>query len=114
MDSGQSFSVGGFQFWIWIWLSVFLMSSVFMALLLKSLYNRLMSASHQAERLVKKIETLSIVEFEIEKPTSSIDIDPAIAQARAQLLKRARIKKLKQRQRRLGSRRFESDEGGFQ
>lgn len=114
MDSGQSLSAGGFQFWVWVWLALFLISSVFMTLLLRSLYNRLMSASHQAERLVKKIENLNIVELEIEKPTSSIDVDPAIAQARAQMLKRARIKKLKQRQRRLGARRFESDEGGFQ
>lgn len=90
--------------WFWIWLALIIASSAVIGLLLKSVFNRLLDAAHQAQRLADKLELLSS-KLE-QKPTlepveNSVLEEPGLVRQRRQRLLKARIKKQEQRQRRL-------------
>jgi F0F1-type ATP synthase delta subunit len=104
--------------WIWIWVGLAIGALAFLALILKSVFNSLMEAGHQAERLTEKLDKLATLLDEkpqLTAPESSLLKNPAIAlEERKQLLK-ARIKKQEQRQRRLiaSLKRFDPNESRF-
>jgi flagellar biosynthesis/type III secretory pathway M-ring protein FliF/YscJ len=103
--------------WLWTWASLAVASLAILGLILKSVFNRLLSAGHQAERLANKLEALSKLEDKpkLASPESSILQDPAIALGRRKELLKARIKKQEQRQRRLiaSLKRFDPNESRF-
>ncbi|MEN9956034.1 MAG: hypothetical protein RLY34_841 [Actinomycetota bacterium] len=108
----------GQSFWIWTWVALGLLSTVFFAFLLKSLLNKAMSAAHQLERVTQKLERLSkLLEDKpvLAKPESALLQDPAIAIRRRKELLKSKIQKQEQRQRRLiaSLKRFDPNESRF-
>lgn len=108
----------GFWSWFWIWTALSISALALLALIAKSLYNKLESAGHQAKRMLDKtIALASALEEkpEISAPESSLLADPAIAKARLLGLQKARVKKEEQRQRRLiaSLKRFDPNESRF-
>jgi heme exporter protein D len=108
----------GFWPWFWIWTALSISALALIALVAKSLYNKLESAGHQAKRLLEKTTALaSAIEEKpkISAPESSLLADPAIAKARLLVLQKMKIKKQEQRQRRLiaSLKRFDPNESRF-
>lgn len=104
--------------WVWIWVALVIVSLAILGLILKSVFNRLVSAGHQAERLANKLETLTALledKPKLTSPESSLLQDPAIALSKRKELLKARIKKQEQRQRRLiaSLKRFDPNESRF-
>lgn len=104
--------------WLWIWIALVLASLAVLGLLLKSVFNRLLSAGHQAGRLAVKLEILSALldeKPEIGDSESSVLKDPAAVSAERKTFLKARTKKQEQRQRRLiaSLKRFDPNESRF-
>jgi hypothetical protein len=90
--------------WILLWSGLFLGSLMINLLILKSLYNRGVSALFQLNKIaVKSLALAEKIGLKpiVERPESSIDKDPAIALSRRRGLLKSRLKKQQQRQRRL-------------
>jgi hypothetical protein len=108
----------GFWFWFWLWAGLILGALIAVGLIGKSLFDRALSAGHQASRLAEKAALLSkAIEAKpkLSAPESSVLADPAVAQARLRALQKAKIKKQEQRQRRLikSLKRFDPNESRF-
>lgn len=108
----------GFWVWFWIWTVLIFASLVTFGFIGKSLFNKLGSAGHQVTRLAEKALALSRAieqKPELSAPESSLLVDPAVAQVRLQALRKAKIKKKQQRQRRLikSLKRFDPNESRF-
>jgi F0F1-type ATP synthase delta subunit len=108
----------GQTFWIWAWVLLSIGALITFGLIFKSLFNRLLSAAHQLERITEKLDKLSKLLDEkpiIDNPESSLLKDPSIALARRKDLLKAKIKKQEQRQRRLiaSLKRFDPNESRF-
>ena len=108
----------GFWAWFWIWTSLVISALVGLAIIAKSLYNKLGSVEHQARRLLEKaIGLANTIETKpkISAPESSMLADPAIAKARLLKLRKLKVKKQEQRQRRLiaSLKRFDPNESRF-
>jgi hypothetical protein len=108
----------GQTFWIWTWAILVLLALIVFGFILKSLFNSLLSAAHQLERVTQKLDELAKLLDEkpkVENPESSLLKDPGIALARRRELLKAKIKKQEQRQRRLiaSLKRFDPNESRF-
>jgi ribosomal protein S15P/S13E len=108
----------GFWPWFWIWIGLGLSSLIVLALIASSLYNKLGTAAHQANRLLEKAKNLAnAIETKpkVVSPQSSVESDPAIAKARRLKLQKQKIKKQEQRRRRLiaSLKRFDPNESRF-
>ena len=108
----------GFWPWFWIWSGLVLFSLIVLAFIGRSLYNKLGSAVHQANRLLEKTTNLANVmetKPKVVAPQSSVESDPAIAKARRLKLQKQKIKKQEQRRRRLiaSLKRFDPNESRF-
>ena len=94
------------SFWVWFWIWVALAIgavAVFVAIGI-SLLRRVSGINEQAKPLVEKLASLSQLadtKLQLAKPESSLLADPAIAVARKQALRKAKIKKQQARERRL-------------
>ena len=105
-------------FLLWLWIGLSLASITVLGLILKSLYNRMMSAAHQLQRMSGKLEALAKALEDkpvLSAPENSILVDQAAVAARRKLLVKARIKKDQLRQRRLiaSLKRFDPNESRF-
>jgi len=108
----------GQTFWIWTWAILVLLALIVFGFIFKSLFNSLLSAAHQLERVTQKLDELAKLLDEkpkLENPESSLLKDPGIALARRRELLKAKIKKQEQRQRRLiaSLKRFDLNESRF-
>lgn len=108
----------GFWAWFWIWLSLGAAALAMLALVAKSLFNKLGSAAHQVERMASQAQALAnALETKptLERPSDSVLADPAVARARLIALQKAKIKKHEKRQRRLiaSLKRFDPNESRF-
>jgi flagellar biosynthesis/type III secretory pathway M-ring protein FliF/YscJ len=108
----------GQTFWIWTWAILVLLALIVFGFIFKSLFNSLLSAAHQLERVTQKLDELAKLLDEkpkVENPESSLLKDPGIALARRRELLKAKIKKQEQRQRRLiaSLKRFDPNESRF-
>ncbi|CAB4553464.1 MAG: hypothetical protein KAZ95_00045 [Rhodoluna sp.] len=103
-------------FWLWSLLSV--AALVVFGFIAKSLYNRAMSAAHQAMRLSTQLEKLT-AELERKQKLNPVEdsllADPGKLQMRRRALVKAKIKKQEERQRRLiaSLKRFDPNESRF-
>ena len=108
----------GFWFWFWVWAGLGVSALVVLAFIGKSLYNRLLSAAHQGERIMEKVASLtSALEQKptLEKPRANLNDEPQLAVARLNALKKVKNKKKQDRQRRLiaSLRNFDPNESRF-
>jgi uncharacterized membrane-anchored protein YhcB (DUF1043 family) len=107
-------------FWgvFWLWSLLTIAALVVFGFIAKSLYNRALSASHQAMRLSRQLEKLT-AELERKQKLSPVEdsllADPGKLQMRRKALVKAKIKKQEQRQRRLMAslKRFDPNESRF-
>ena len=108
----------GFWAWLWIWTGLVVAALVLLGFIGKSLFNKLSDAGHQVARLADRGMGLAKAAQDkpvVQAPESSILADPTIAQARVRALRRAKVKKHEQRQRRLikSLKRFDPNESRF-
>lgn len=108
----------GFWAWFWVWVGLSVFALVVFGFLAKSLFNKLGAAGHQAERLAYKAQILSDAvqnKPTLERPQDSVLSDPSSARARLIALRKAKVKKQQQRQRRLiaSLKRFDPNESRF-
>ena len=108
----------GQTFWIWTWAILAVSALAVFGFIFRSLFNSLLSATHQLERVTVKLEKLANLLDEkptLENPESSLLKDPSIAIARRKGILKAKIKKQEQRQRRLiaSLKRFDPNESRF-
>ena len=108
----------GFWGWFWIWVALSVGAIAIFALLGRSLWNRAVSAGHQASRLVEKGIALSNAmasKPNIKAPASSLLADPIAIQAQRKAMQKRKTKKHEQRQRRLiaSLKRFDPNESRF-
>lgn len=108
----------GVTFWVWTWILLVVFALVLFALIAKSLFNKLLSAAHQLERITTKLERLFALLDEkpsVQRPEDSLLADQGLVLARRKALLKAKIKKQEQRQRRLiaSLKRFDPNESRF-
>ena len=108
----------GFWAWFWVWVCLSVCALVAFGFIAKSLLNKLGAAGHQAERLAQKTQALAAAmqnRPNLERPQDSVLANPASARARLLALRKARVKKQQQRQRRLiaSLKRFDPNESRF-
>ena len=108
----------GFWAWFWVWVVLSVSTLVIFGLILKSLFNKLGEAEHQAERIVQKAQVLTRAlqsKPDLQKPQDSVLANPTSARARLIALRKAKVKKQQQRQRRLiaSLKRFDPNESRF-
>ncbi len=107
-------------FWgvFWLWASLSVGALVVLGFIGKSLYNRGLSAAHQAMRLSSQLEKLT-AELERKQKLNPVEdsllADPGKLQMRRKALAKAKIKKQEERQRRLiaSLKRFDPNESRF-
>jgi hypothetical protein len=107
-------------FWgvFWLWFAAGLVAVAVIGVIAKSLFDKALSAAHQAQRLATQLDKL-VVELDkkqtVEPISDSLLADPGKLQLRRKALLKTKIKKQEQRQRRLiaSLKRFDPNESRF-